>query len=381
MTRSLPTRTAARAALVLGVSLTLTAPVAALSSASAAAGPRAASSRVIPFTAASLDPGADAGTWTLTWAAPKSAGDVTAYLSEDGGATYGTEPVATGGPSGTATIATSATRPFVELVPAKGAPLDVANRVLGLASNTNFRDAGGYRTSDGRWVKYGLVYRSGQLTLTDEDAATVATLGIVSDYDLRTNSEIASTQDVAIEGMRYVHDDVLTDKGPGGNSSEIIANLSKPKAVNKIMHDMEMAFVDRKSATKAYHALFTEMAKDSGASLYHCTAGKDRTGWASEVLLRLLGVPQKTITADYLLSNTYYLESPNVQAQINSMPDNMKKGLIIAQSVKKTWLNAALKRVKKEYGSMQGYALKGLHLTKQTITKLQDKYLAGAATK
>jgi len=381
MTRSLVTRSVARAALALGTSLVLAVPVAAQSGASAAVAPRAAASGVIPFTAASLAPGADAGTWKLTWAAPKSAGGVTVYLSEDGGATYGTDAVASGRSSGTATITTAATRPFVKLVPAKGAPLEVANRVLGLASNPNFRDAGGYRTTDGRWVKYGLVYRSGELDLSDDELAVVSGLGLVSDYDLRTDSEISGTADTAIEGVRYVHDDVLTDAGPGGTKAQLVQVFDKPKAANKLMHDMEMAFVDRKSAKTAYHALFTEMAADDGGSIYHCSAGKDRTGWASEVLLSLLGVPQKTITADYLLSNTYYLKSPSVQAQINAVPDNMKKGLTIIQSVKKAWLDAALTRVKKEYGSMRNYALKGLHLTKKTITQLQSKYLTGAPTK
>jgi protein-tyrosine phosphatase len=380
MTRLSPVRNVACAAVALALSAALTAPVVGLSPASAEqAAPRASAAGVIPFTAASLDAG-KGKKWTLSWKAPKSAGKVAVYLSTDGGATYGAKPVAKGASTGKATISTRAARPWVKLVPAKGAPLEVANRVLGLATNSNFRDAGGYRTTDGRWVRFGLAYRSGALSLSNADAAAVESLGIVTDHDLRTVSEVAATPDKVLTGIAYVQNDVLGD-APGGALSTIIPSLSSTQDAEKLMHDMEITFVDADTAKTAYHDLFTAMADDDGGSLYHCSAGKDRTGWASEVLLSLLGVPQKTITADYLLSNKYYLNSRSVQQQIKSFPANMRAGLKIVQSVKAKWLKAGLAQVKKEYGTIRDYALNGLGLTTDTIAKLQAKFLVGQPTK
>ena len=95
----------------------------------------------------------------------------------------------------------------------------------------------------------------------------------------------------------------------GGDMRQAMAMIQGGRGV-EMLTAANRDFVALPSARRAYHALVTRaasgMARQSGrALLYHCTAGKDRTGWASAVLLSLLGVPRETVMADYLASNAY----------------------------------------------------------------------------
>jgi protein-tyrosine phosphatase len=91
---------------------------------------------------------------------------------------------------------TAAYGDWIRLVPTVGEPLVLTVRDLGLASDPNLRDIGGYRTTDGQWVRMGVVYRSQALSLSPADLAVVDNLGITADYDLRTTEEIAESPDV-----------------------------------------------------------------------------------------------------------------------------------------------------------------------------------------
>lgn len=165
----------------------------------------------------------------------------------------------------------------------------------------NFRDAGGYRTADGHWVKMGEIYRSDALDkLTAADLAKLKRLGIRVDYDLRTASERTAAPDRVPSGARYVVADVLA------GSSTMTSMPTTEAAAVRMMVDGEKFMVSGDTARAAYGTVFAGVADPSRrALLYHCTAGKDRTGWSSAALLTALGVPRSTVMADYLASNTY----------------------------------------------------------------------------
>jgi protein-tyrosine phosphatase len=95
---------------------------------------------------------------------------------------------------------TAAYGDWIRLVPTLGDPLLLTVRDLGLASDPSRRDIGGYRTTDGQWVRMGVVYRSQALALSPADLAIVDNLGITADYDLRTTAEIAESLDVVLVG-------------------------------------------------------------------------------------------------------------------------------------------------------------------------------------
>ncbi|QAY71487.1 tyrosine-protein phosphatase [Xylanimonas protaetiae] len=322
------------------------------------------------LTAVAVEAAGD-GTWTVSWT---GAGlrSVQVYVGADA-RHLGKKPAAVGrGASGAVTVSTTAQRPWVEVVPDTGKAVLTASRVLGLATATNARDIGGYRTQDGRWVKTGVVYRTNQLTLSAADAAFVGTLGITADYDLRTTGEVAAAPDVVPAGARYRQLDVI-----GGDVSGGIGAITTPEAAAEAMRQGEVAFVDSGSAKAAYRELFTSLARDKGASLYHCTAGKDRTGWATAVLLTVLGVDEQTVMDDYLLSNTYFLNTPAVQAQLDAMGP-YREVYAPFMAVDSSYLQAGLDRVAQEYGSMEAYLTKGLGLSHGTIQQLRQRLLSPA---
>jgi protein-tyrosine phosphatase len=183
-----------------------TAPAMAASHPAAAGTPASAPAHVtagaIPFTAASVTE-QTSGTWTVSYTAP-GVRTVAVYVGS-GDTHFSPVPVIGHGPSGSVTITTSAARPWLKLVPDHGAPLIVASRYLGLSSVLNARDAGGYRTADGQWVKSGLLYRTAALTPTSSDLSLLDSLGISTDYDLRTPGEIATTPDTVPAGASYAN--------------------------------------------------------------------------------------------------------------------------------------------------------------------------------
>jgi protein-tyrosine phosphatase len=265
-------------------------------------------------------------------------------------------------------------REFFRLVPNRGASLTVGQRSLGLASDPNLRDVGGYRTTSGQWVREDLLYRSAALSLTPADLKLVNGLDIREDADLRTPGENATTPDVIPAGARYDNFNVL------GTASTPTPSLPTEAAAVQTMIDGEQQMVLSDAAHQALRDLFTTLAYTPGASLYHCSAGKDRTGWATAVLLTLLGVPSDVIMQDYLLSNTYYFNSPSVQNTLAGLPPATAAIYTHLLDVEPAYLQAGLDQVKATYGSMANYALRGLKLSPATLALLKAKLLVGAPT-
>jgi len=346
---------------------------AAVSTASAATVPAAVQTaahpsvhRLVPFTSASVSFGAASGTLTVSWSAPHLRG-VAVFAGPSSTSTP--HFVGFGAGDGSLTV-TAAYGDWIRLVPTAGEPLVLTVRDLGLASDPNLRDVGGYRTTDGQWVRMGVVYRSQALSLTPADLAVVDTLGITADYDLRTTAEIAAAPDVVPAGATYTNLNVMAD-------ISLTPTLTSAAAAEQYMQEIEQDFVTNPTAQAGFGTLLTDIADSHGAVLYHCTAGKDRTGWATAVLLTLLGVPRATVMQDYLLSNTYYFDSPAVQAELKAMPAAEAAIYTPLLEVQASYLQAGFAQVAASYGSMYGYAVHGLGLSPQTIAKLRDKLLVG----
>jgi protein-tyrosine phosphatase len=322
---------------------------------------------LIPFASAIVAAGATSGTLSITWSAPHLRGGV-AVLA---GSSSTAQPhfVGFGAGDGTLTV-TAAYGDWIRLVPTVGESLVLTVRDLGLASDPNLRDIGGYRTADGQWVRMGVVYRSQALSLSPADLAVVNTLGITADYDLRTTAEIAESPDVVPAGATYTNLNVMAD-------ISLEPTLTSAAAAGSYMEEIEQQFVTNPTAEAAFGILLTDIANSNGAVLYHCTAGKDRTGWATAVLLTLLGVPQATVMQDYLLSNTYYFDSPAVQAELKEMPAAEATVYAPLLEVQASYLQAGFAQVTASYGSIYGYAVHGLDLSPQTIAKLRHKLLVG----
>jgi protein-tyrosine phosphatase len=256
---------------------------------------------------------------------------------------------------------------------------------LGIASVPNLRDAGGYATADGSMVRRGVAYRSNQLNpISPDDMKKIADLGLKNDFDLRTAEEREAKPDELPAGVKNVWLNVLAGAN-GISPAEVDKLMSDPKAANAMLGDGKASaafvktyreFITLPSANAAFRQLFVELGeKNQLPSLYHCTTGKDRTGWASAALLTLLGVPEDKVYEDYLKSNEYIL--PAYKNFIDRFvaaggQPSIPQALL---GVKAEYLQASFDQVKTQYGSIENYFDKGLGIDRARQQKLRDLFL------
>ena len=247
-----------------------------------------------------------------------------------------------------------------------------AGRSIGVVSVPNLRDLGGYRTSTGEVIKDGLVYRSSQLSsIGAADMEALDKLRLKVTYDLRTAEERKRHPDELPAGVYDVWLDVLADASRAG-----------PAAVEKLLHDPKAAnaalgggkaealfsrsyrdLISLPSARREFRKLFLGLGdRNQLPAIFHCTTGKDRTGWAAAALLTLLGVPRDAVYEDYLRSNDYIL--PAYQSAIDTFVaaggDPGVPSAILG--VRPEYLDAAFDEMKKQYGSIEGYFAQGLSI-------------------
>jgi protein-tyrosine phosphatase len=161
--------------------------------------------------------------------------------------------------------------------------------------------------------------------------------------------------------------------------------LSNPKAANAALGNGKASaafeetyrqFITLPSANAAYRRLFLDLGnKDQQPALFHCTTGKDRTGWAAAALLTLLGVPKDQVYSDYLRSNQYIL--PAYKSFIDRFvaaggDPSIPQALL---GVKAEYLNASFDEVKTRYGSIENYFNKGLGIDPASQKKIRDRFL------
>ncbi|TXS07031.1 MULTISPECIES: tyrosine-protein phosphatase [Streptomyces] len=357
MTRARVSSCALAAAFLVGI----TAPAA--SAHHAHAGQAQGSHTRIPFTEAEVT-ASDDGSYTVEWKAP----GIRHVAVRANGRT-----VASGGSTGKVTVRglPAADRQWFDLVPERGGRLHLADRLIALEGAVNFRDAGGYRTADGHWVKMGEIYRSDALDkLTTADLAKLRRLSVRTVYDLRTESERSAAPDRVPAGATHVVADVLA------GSPTFTAMPTTPEEGVAMMVEGEKFMVSGDTAKTAYRTVFGGITDDSShAVVFHCTAGKDRTGWANAALLTALGVPRATVMADYLASNDYRAEAN--AAALASMPAAQAAVYKPLLDVRPEYLNSGFDEVRERFGSFGGYEKKALGLDAGDVRDLKRDLLVG----
>lgn len=256
---------------------------------------------------------------------------------------------------------------------------------LGISEVLNFRDIGGYKTVDGLTVARGLVYRSGVFNpMSTEAIKKLESVGLKNVYDLRTASELNPKPDQIPLGAHHNHLNVLADSQSAA-PAKLDALLGEPKKANAELGDGKIEeqfiegyreFVSLPSARESYRTLFTSLADPQNLpAVFHCTGGKDRTGWASAALLTLLGVPRETVMADYLRSNEYTL--PLFQTVIdNFVAAGGEREIPVAIfGVKTEYLEAAFDEMETRYGGINEYFSEGLGIDAEAQNTLRNIFL------
>ncbi|MBU4175103.1 MAG: tyrosine-protein phosphatase [Actinobacteria bacterium] len=258
-------------------------------------------------------------------------------------------------------------------------------RHVQLGGAPNFRDLGGYGTIDGRTVRWGLVYRSGELgRLTDMDIAKLERIGIRTAVDFRSELEVEHRgEDRLPEGARGVA--IPIDPG---DLAAVLEQLFTPGNLSGIPPDY-LAQVNRaliRDFTGEYAKLMREVADpDKRPLVLHCTHGKDRAGMGTAIILSVLGVPWPTVVDDHLLSNVYRREENEEQlAQIREAMAEQKG--IPAGDVDTScfdtlfWLtpaefDATHQAMTDNYGSVESYIREGLGISDEMRDRLRDELL------
>jgi protein-tyrosine phosphatase len=249
---------------------------------------------------------------------------------------------------------------------------DSVVRHVVLQGAVNFRDLGGYATTDGHHVKWHVIYRSADISkLTQADLDTLKARHILYDVDLRGVQESAKAPDKMNPGTDYI----LCPAGSDSMNGAMFRDLSKVSDGDSLMN---IFYSTTAYLTPRYKPFFGKLLILPGddALLFHCTAGKDRTGIAAALLLYALGVPYQTIKEDYEATN-YYRSGGNEQ-MIKGIMTTMRVSEHVARAMmgaKGSYLDTTFEAIRVQYGSVDRYLAEQLGLDQAKLVILKAKYL------
>lgn len=258
------------------------------------------------------------------------------------------------------------------------------NRILKVTGGLNFRELGGYPTVDGHTVKWHkLVRTSGLDKLTAADQNNLANYGVVTDVDFRSKDEQSQAPDKVPTGATYKFLPVFPD-GDRTDASASQADLerqfsSDPQAGYRHMLDVYRQMVTLESAQQAYHDFLATLltnTKPDQAVLFHCTAGKDRTGMGAFLTLNALGVDPQVIRRDYLLTNqTITPVVDKMVAQATGKSDAFIANIKALATVNPDYFDTAAKVINTQYRGVQDFLHDVLDFSHKDIATLKQLYL------
>jgi protein-tyrosine phosphatase len=265
----------------------------------------------------------------------------------------------------------------LERAPSRHVPLEGA---------VNVRDVGGYRSVYGREVIRGRLFRGDSLSqLTRPDHDRLEQLGLRTVIDFRTSGEILlSGPDRLPYGVELT--ELPVSGGDLGSIYELIASGDHDQQRRKLgggraasfMVEMNRGFVADARQREAFGAALRLMcAAEKLPLLYHCTGGKDRSGWMTAIVLTALGVPRELVLRDYLLSNDFHrtgytkLRLDLIKTGIVQDPELLRPILELSP----TYLGAAFEEADRRYSSFEEYLTRGLGVSDAMLTGLRRTLL------
>ena len=261
----------------------------------------------------------------------------------------------------------------------------LTNKLIGVTSGRNFRELGGYQTMSGKKIKTHKLLRTGNLAdLSPFDLEFLKDYGVKYVVDFRSQAEVDKQPDRVPEGAKYEFDPVfsedLTNSSKSINDLETQSKNDANFGFNHMLYAYE-DMIESDSAKKAYRKFFDALLandKDGDALIFHCTAGKDRTGFGALLALTALGVPLRDIKKDYLLTNITtkdFIDGLIAREKTKGKNDNILQSIHDIQSVHPEYLDHAIKIINDDYGSINNYLRDVMHLSSSDIMDLRRIYL------
>lgn len=255
----------------------------------------------------------------------------------------------------------------------------------------NTRDLGGIKTKDGKTIKDHKLLRSGQLYIASKKDIEVLTekyqLSLIIDF--RSFSEKEEKPDPQINGVKYLYNPIMKEitkgvtrdkKSDDDTVKMIILDMANDLSrAEKYMEGIYEQIINDDYALSQYGKFIDALIENkNGSSLWHCTAGKDRAGFATVLVLECLGVDRETIIQDYLLTNDY------VKRDIDLMVNNIKKEYdfpLINEvvhalfGIKREYLETVYSVINKKYGTMRNFLKEKINVDENKIKKMKEMFL------
>lgn len=256
--------------------------------------------------------------------------------------------------------------------------------VLPVKSVRNPRDLGGYVGSNGRKIKFHRLLRTGNISkITTKDEQFLLNYGLTKIIDLRSPAECKKNPDKELPHVEHYEFPLSAEDnsaGRGLDMTEEFARYRKDQYAG--FYRMCKRYRDHVTTISAHqnlhHILELIATTDSGAILYHCSEGKDRTGLVTIILLSILGVSPEVIRQDYLYSNYMLNSYRQVRDQrFKEEGENAKfrANMRVLGSVANAFLDTSLITIDEEYGGLDKYIVNQLEISKQMQADIREKYL------
>ena len=252
------------------------------------------------------------------------------------------------------------------------------HRLLPMDGAHNTRELGGYKTLDGRSIKWGMLFRSDKLSdISNTDQEYLQTLGIKKIVDFRSEDEKAEEPDIIPAGISYVEMPISVD-GAMRTKIEAVLRGETDKEVQSFLVDANKEFVT--SYTNVYEDFLRGLIDEDAPTLFHCTAGKDRAGFAAAITLIALGVSKEDVIEDYMKTNSFTkerIEKMLDQIELMSLYQTDVEILRPLLGVERIYIETAFKTAEETYGSLENFIREGLNISDKDIQALRDKFLEG----
>lgn len=256
------------------------------------------------------------------------------------------------------------------------------HRLVPFARIANFRDMGGYTTTDGKVTRWGVLYRSGNFSeATPDDMLLIKDMNLATLIDLRSAYErkkhpnrLPHTKPMPVVEVPVLDDGnrmlftQLAKKIDSGDMSDVDAD----KILRHANEQFATTFIPQ---FKAF--LETVIAAQGKPVVFHCAVGKDRTGYAAALLLRLLGVPMDTIITDYMASQQPVARAKQQRIEEVRKARGEESARVLTQlySVKPQWLQTAFNTIDEHWGSFDNYRRDQLKISDQKLALLRQQLL------
>ena len=249
-------------------------------------------------------------------------------------------------------------------------------RLLPMDGAYNTRELGGYKTTNGKSVKWGMLFRSDKLSdISETDQKYLQNLGIKRIVDFRSEGEKNEDPNNIPDGIDYIETPINVD-GAMRSKIEAVLKGETNREIKSFLVDANEEFVT--DYTDVYENFLRGLIDEDGPTLFHCTAGKDRAGFAAAITLIALGVSKEHVIEDYMKTNVF------TKDRIDEMIDKIELMSLYQVDaeilrpligVERIYIETAFNTAEEKYGSLENFIREGLNISDEEIQILRNKFL------